>query len=65
VVRAILRLADVLELPVVAEGIETADQERFLLEHGCSIGQGFRYSRPVPADQLRTMLGTAMGVARR
>lgn len=65
VVRAILRLADALGLPVVAEGIETADQERFLLDHGCSIGQGFRYSRPVPADQLRAMLGTALRLARR
>ena len=33
----------------LAEGIETEDQRRFLLEHGCELGQGFLFSRALPA----------------
>ena len=51
--RAILALAHSLELEVIAEGIETAEQERFLRKAGCQLGQGFRYARPAPLDKLR------------
>jgi len=48
VVEGILRLADVLRLDVVAEGIETAGQRDLLTQMGCRFGQGFFFSRPAP-----------------
>ena len=36
----------------LAEGIETEGEWRFLVEHGCELGQGFYFSRPVPADDI-------------
>ena len=36
---------------VVAEGIETERQAERLLELGCDLGQGYLFSRPVPADE--------------
>lgn len=49
---SILGLARGLGMAVVAEGVETEDQERWLSEQGCDFLQGYRYSRPVPFDQL-------------
>ncbi len=46
IVRAILAMATELELPVVAEGITTTAQQDFLLEHGCTLGQGYLHGRP-------------------
>jgi len=37
---------------VLAEGVETADQERSLLKLGCDFVQGYYYSKPMPADQV-------------
>ncbi|SEM88216.1 putative bifunctional diguanylate cyclase/phosphodiesterase [Cryobacterium luteum] len=51
VVEGILRLADVLHLDVIAEGIETAGQRDLLREMGCRYGQGYYFSRPSPAAQ--------------
>ena len=55
-VKAILALADALGLNAVAEGIETAEQEAFVREHGCALGQGFHLGRPVPADETTRVL---------
>ena len=49
---SIVQLARNLGLEPLAEGIETEEQRRFLLAHGCDLGQGFYFSRPVPADQI-------------
>ncbi|WP_200181444.1 sensor domain-containing protein [Ectothiorhodospira mobilis] len=49
IVRAIIGLGETLGLEVIAEGVETAAQQRFLLAHGCRIGQGFLFNRPQPA----------------
>ncbi len=51
IVRACLAVADSLGLGVVAEGIETAEQRDALIGLGCGHGQGYLFSRPVPADQ--------------
>jgi sensor c-di-GMP phosphodiesterase-like protein len=45
-----------LKLPVVAEGIETQEQENFLKEIGCEVGQGFLFSRPVEEEVFVQML---------
>lgn len=52
IARTILALAGNLDLDVVAEGVETAEQMGFLERHGCRAFQGYLFSRPVPADQL-------------
>jgi EAL domain-containing protein (putative c-di-GMP-specific phosphodiesterase class I) len=43
---AIIQLGKSLNLSVIAEGVETADQAAFLLRHGCKLAQGYLYSRP-------------------
>ena len=60
VVQTIIAMAHILRLRVVAEGTETADQVRFLRKQGCDETQGFYFSRPLPANELRAMFDTAM-----
>jgi EAL domain-containing protein (putative c-di-GMP-specific phosphodiesterase class I) len=49
---SIVQLARNLGLEPLAEGIETEEQRRFLIAHGCDLGQGFYFSRPVPAAEV-------------
>lgn len=51
-VKKTIELAHQLNLKVVAEGIETTDQERILRELNCNFGQGYLYSKPVPIEEL-------------
>ncbi|HJN73526.1 MAG TPA: EAL domain-containing protein [Myxococcota bacterium] len=53
IVRAIVSLAKSLDKGVVAEGIETAEQLRHLRSLDCAHGQGYLFSRAVPAEQAR------------
>ena len=55
-VAAVVGMGRALKLCVVAEGIETPEQADALRDLGCDIGQGFLFSRPVPADQLDGVL---------
>lgn len=48
-----------LGLSVVAEGVETAEQARHLRRYGCEYGQGYYWSRPVPAEQATALLTQA------
>ncbi|MGO4739346.1 putative bifunctional diguanylate cyclase/phosphodiesterase [Bosea sp. 2KB_26] len=52
IVRAIINLAADLKLDLIAEGVETRKQEAFLRQCGCNFAQGYRYSRPVPANRV-------------
>jgi EAL domain-containing protein (putative c-di-GMP-specific phosphodiesterase class I) len=56
IVRTIVELARVMGMDVVAEGIETHDQYMLLRQLGCRFGQGFLFSRPVPAATVSVML---------
>lgn len=56
VTRAILDIARQLDMRVVAEGIETGQQADILARYGCQMGQGYLYSRPVPAQDVTPML---------
>ena len=56
IVRTIIELARVLEIDVVAEGIETAEQLHLLRELGCRFGQGYLFAKPMPAEQISTLL---------
>jgi EAL domain-containing protein (putative c-di-GMP-specific phosphodiesterase class I) len=55
-VEAILTLARSLELETIAEGIEEPAQRQRLQELGCRIGQGYLFSRPVPASEVPNIL---------
>jgi EAL domain-containing protein (putative c-di-GMP-specific phosphodiesterase class I) len=56
-VRAIISLGRTLDLRVVAEGIETEDQRRELKRLGCDRGQGYLFSKPLPASELALTYG--------
>lgn len=56
IVKSVIQLAHGLNLRVVAEGVETADQLMFLRTHHCGEVQGFLFSEPLPADELEAML---------
>jgi len=52
IVRGIVDLVHGLGKRVVAEGVATADGLAFLLGVGCDVGQGYYWSRPLPASDL-------------
>ncbi|WED23532.1 EAL domain-containing protein [Vibrio sp. JC009] len=52
----ILQLGKDLDLDVIAEGVETIEQQNMLVKLGCSIGQGYLKSKPVDADKLVQVL---------
>ena len=54
-VASIVQLAHTLGLEPLAEGVETEEQRRFLLENNCRYGQGFLFSRPVPEHEIETI----------
>lgn len=56
IISAIIAMAHRLRLQVLAEGVETIDQRNFLMLEGCNEAQGFHYSRPLPAEQMKTLL---------
>ena len=56
IVRAIIGLGRNMKLEIVAEGIELPEQATFLRRHACHRGQGFGYSRPLPADDVAAYL---------
>ncbi len=56
IVRAILNLATTLGMATVAEGIESHDVGQTLAALGCTYGQGYAFSHPVPADQAYALL---------
>jgi diguanylate cyclase (GGDEF)-like protein len=57
-VKAMIAMADALQLEVVAEGVETPEQLRALRALGCSYVQGFLFARPLPMDELLVLLAT-------
>jgi diguanylate cyclase (GGDEF)-like protein len=60
IVEAVVALAHGLGIGVVAEGIETERQAERLRELGCDLGQGYLFSRPVPAAKTGGLLRTPM-----
>ena len=49
---AVIQLAESLEVPTIAEGVETAEQLLALKSMGCDVVQGYYFSRPLPADEF-------------
>ena len=62
IVSAVITLAHALGLEVVAEGVETTQQLDILRGLDCDFAQGFLFSRPVPASELRSLYGLQLCV---
>ncbi len=58
IARTIIAMAHNLGLEVLAEGVETDEQRRFLADEGCDLIQGYLVSRPVPLEKCLGLLGT-------
>jgi diguanylate cyclase (GGDEF)-like protein len=61
IVNAIIGLGHSLNLPTTAEGIESQADVDMLMRLGCTAGQGFLYSKPVPAAQARLLMQGSWG----
>ncbi|HZE52100.1 MAG TPA: GGDEF domain-containing phosphodiesterase, partial [Bradyrhizobium sp.] len=59
ITQAIISMGKALGMTIVAEGVETAEQETFLRDHACDEMQGFLFSKPVPSQQLAELLRSA------
>jgi EAL domain-containing protein (putative c-di-GMP-specific phosphodiesterase class I) len=59
IVSAVIAMGKALNIRVIAEGVETPEQLRFLKEHGCYEFQGYLFSRPMAASALTEMIHTA------
>lgn len=56
ILRAIIQLGKSLGMQVIAEGVETAEQEAYIISEGCHEGQGYHYSKPLQARELAAFL---------
>jgi diguanylate cyclase (GGDEF)-like protein/PAS domain S-box-containing protein len=59
IVRSIIAMAHELGLQVIAEGIETWEQKQFLIEGQCDFGQGYLFSKALPADEFEHLITAA------
>tara|TARA_R110002072_G_scaffold284396_5_gene448779 strand:- start:121460 stop:123370 length:1911 start_codon:yes stop_codon:yes gene_type:complete len=56
IVQTIIGMAENLDIEVIAEGVETAEQFRFLKDHGCPLFQGYHFGKPVAEDDFEQLL---------
>lgn len=56
ITRTIVMLGESLGLSIIAEGVETEDQRNMLRAQGCSLYQGYWYSKPIPAEDFMGLL---------
>jgi EAL domain-containing protein (putative c-di-GMP-specific phosphodiesterase class I) len=61
IVRSVMDMANSLDLQSIAEGIETPAQLELIRALGCELGQGYLFSRPVPAEEISAMLAAGEG----
>ena len=61
IVQTIIGMAQSLGIDVIAEGVETEAQRAFLERHGCTLWQGYLFSRPVPIEALEQRLHSGLG----
>lgn len=56
IVRTIITMAHGLDINVIAEGVETSEQQQFLLDNGCTHYQGYLFSKPLPIADFESLL---------
>jgi EAL domain-containing protein (putative c-di-GMP-specific phosphodiesterase class I) len=64
VILAIISIARGLGLHLVAEGVETREQARYLQANGCTTMQGYLYHRPIPLQQFLNVINQQSGAPR-
>ena len=60
IVKTVLALGHSMNVPVLAEGIETEEQLRFLIDEGCNEGQGYLFAKPVPLAQIPDVMAKVL-----
>ena len=55
-VEIMIRISDLLEVPIIAEGVETKEQAELLKGIGCEIIQGYYFSKPVPGEEFEKFI---------
>jgi EAL domain-containing protein (putative c-di-GMP-specific phosphodiesterase class I) len=63
IVQTIISLSRALDLPVIAEGVETEEQREFLAAPGCHAYQGDLFSPPLPLQELEKLLARDKSIA--
>jgi EAL domain-containing protein (putative c-di-GMP-specific phosphodiesterase class I) len=62
IVRAVIALAQALQIEIVAEGIESSAQAAHLRSWGCELGQGFHFGRPLSAEATTSLLDSKFAI---
>lgn len=60
--RAIVNMADELDIECIAEGVETLEQMLILKSHGCSLIQGYLFDKPLPVEEFEIRLDELKGI---
>lgn len=60
IIKAIIQLSKTLDIDVVAQGVEDAEQADFLKRNGCHVMQGYHFSHPLPATEFAALLADNM-----
>lgn len=63
IVRSVIAMANQIDLPVIAEGVETAEQVEMLLSLGCYYAQGYHFYRPMPIAHYELLIADENKVA--
>lgn len=61
IISAVTAMAHTMRMKVIAEGVETEEQLSFLRSIHCDEGQGYLFSRPLPAEEFRELMGAGSG----
>ncbi len=56
IAQTIINMGHTLGLKIIAEGVETEQQKSFLIENGCDYLQGYYFSKPLPAEEMESLL---------
>ena len=56
IVETIIQMGEILNLSIIAEGVETLEQYEFLQQHDCHYAQGYYFAKPLPFNDLITLL---------
>ena len=60
ILKGVVALGEALEMKVICEGIETAEQEELLIRNGCRLGQGYLFAKPMPLEEYEKFVSQNM-----